>query len=123
MYRGKKKGGESGGGVGTHHLMNHLMFCSGKRENLLILEHKYKYQKIQAHQHKCVEPKRIERLGFCVEDDLMYENGAGVYNCDGREAYGAQRELLINGILPLQLLQYQRSGTVDCRRFEQEDGD
>lgn len=24
MYRGKKKGGESGGGVGTHHLMNHL---------------------------------------------------------------------------------------------------
>lgn len=92
-------------------------------ENLLILEHKDKYQKIQAHQHKCVEPKRIERLGFCVEDDLMYENGAGVYNCDGREAYGAQGELLINGILPLQLLQYQRSGTVDCRRFEQEDGD
>lgn len=63
----------------------------GKQEIffLIILEHKDKYQKVQAHQHKGVEPKRIEHLGFCVEDDSMYENGAGVYNYDSREAYGA----------------------------------
>lgn len=86
VYMGRKR---EGVGVGTHHLMDHYMFCLGKRENLLLLEHKDKYQKIQAHQHKGVEPKRIERLGFCVEDDSMYENGAGVYDRDGREAYGA----------------------------------
>lgn len=73
MYGGKREGG-----VGTHHLMNHFKFCSG--ELIASLEHKDKYQNIKAHQHKGVEPKRIERLGFCVEDDSVYENGAGVYD-------------------------------------------
>lgn len=76
----------------THHLMNHFLFFSfslERRENLLLLEHEDKYQKIQAHQHKRVESKRIERLSLCVEDDSMYEDGAGVYYCDSREADGA----------------------------------
>lgn len=88
MYWGKRAGERLEGNTPSDEPFFFFSFTLERRKSLLLLEHKDKHQKIQAHQHKRVESKRIEGLSFCVEDDLMYENGAGVYDCDSREADG-----------------------------------